>query len=80
MGGQVFGKLGRTGSILSVGRTVKEDMELKVEKSISGQRPASEGTRRKGSGSRGGRGPSRRVSGREAGLDLHAWVQRSQVP
>lgn len=53
----MLGKLERAGSISSMGRMVKEDMELKVEKFIKEQSPAREGKCKKRSGSRGWDGP-----------------------
>lgn len=51
-----LGNLERAGSILSMGRMVKEDMELEVEKSVEGQSPAREGKCTERSGSRGWEG------------------------
>lgn len=73
MKGQVLGKFERSGSISGTGRMTKEDMGLEVEKSIKGRSPAREGECEKRSGSRGGRGCSRRISGRGAGSGPMRW-------
>lgn len=51
-----LGNLERAGSILSMERMVKEDMELEVENSVKGQSPAREGKCKERSGSRGWEG------------------------